>query len=185
MSQERGVQGEGSGMVSDRTGAGSIPRINGNGNGAGALPADAPLEDDRYDFLDDREPDFKWQPVGGSTRTGEPTMSPRGRGGLGRPVLIGAGLAIAVALGAGGAYLLKGNRPAPEQAPATTPASTAPMPAAAPAPAPAQPSAPVSEPVKDVTPPAADASGGAVLERPATPPPPGGEDGPPAPEGMR
>lgn len=170
-------------MVSDRTSTGSTPRLNGGGNGAGASPPDAPLEDDRYDFLDDHEPDFKWQPVAGSTRTGEPTISPRSRGGLGRPVLIAAGLALAVALAAGGAYLLKGDKPAPAQAPARTPASTTPAPAAAPAPA--QPSAPVSEPVKDVTPPAADASGGAILEKPATPPPPGGEDGPPAPEGMR
>lgn len=165
-------------MVSDRTGAGSTTRLDGGGNGAGASPAAAPLTDDRYDFLDEHEPDFKWQPVDGSARSGEPSLAPRGRGGLGKPLLIGAGLVVVIALGAGAAMLLKGGKPAPQTA--RPPAAATPAPAAVPA-----PNAPASDPVKDVTPPAAETSGGAILEKPLTPPPPGGEDGPPAPEGMR
>ena len=156
---------------------------------AQAAATEADPFDQRYDFLDDRETEFKWRPASGGEQAGEgeirtaPAWVKRSRAHKSRSILktaLASVLTLAViAFVATAAYFFMSGRfgtvkPAPVETKASSqPAVTAPAPV--PAAATAAPNAVQPAPAQPE-----NGESAAGAERPVAAPP-GGEDGPPAP----
>lgn len=204
-------------MAAERSGSGTTGSANGSGQGDDttatptrlvtrpAAQQSADPVDDHYDFLDDRDVEFKWRPASGGEQAGEaegrtaPAWVKRARAEKGRSAMR-SGLASVLTLAVIGlvvaaAFLIisgrsGGRKPPPEVAPAASkvpaaPAADAPTSAAQRQANPQTPVQPASPPTADTAPNAppapADSSDSANGMDKAVTDPPGGEDGPPDP----